>query len=82
MHGVDPSLFALQGTHLSSPHFLKQWPIVVIFHLPLLDVANFITAWEVPSPSLNEKEETCVTIHIVSSICFHHILLLGHIYVL
>jgi hypothetical protein len=24
MHGMDPSLLALQGTHLSSSHFLKQ----------------------------------------------------------
>jgi hypothetical protein len=60
-------------------HFLKQWPIVAISCLSLLDVANFITAREVPLPSPNKKEETCVAIHTVSFLCFHHILLLGHI---
>jgi hypothetical protein len=44
MHGVDSSLLALQGTHPSSPHFTKQQLIIVIFHLPLLDVTNFIMA--------------------------------------
>jgi hypothetical protein len=84
MHGVDPLLLAVQGTHLSlsSSHLLKQQPIVAISHLPLLDVTNFITAQEVPSPSFNKKEETCVAIHIVSFVCFHHIFLLGHIYFL
>jgi hypothetical protein len=81
MHGVDPSLLAMQGTHPSSPHFLKQ-QLVAISRLPLLDVANFVTTQEVPSPSLNKKEETCVAIHIVSFIYFRHILLLGHTYFL
>jgi hypothetical protein len=81
MHGVD-MLFALQGTHLSSPHFLKQRLVVAISRSPLLDIANFITTQEVPSPALNEKEETCVAIHIVSSIYFCHNILLGHIYFL
>jgi hypothetical protein len=80
MHGVDPSLLALQGTHLLSPHFLKQQLVVTISCLLLLDVANFILAQEVPSPSLNEKEEINVAIHIVYSVYFHHIILLGHIY--
>jgi hypothetical protein len=82
MHGVDPSLLALQGTHPSLSHLLKQQPIVAISHLPLLVVTNFITAQEVPSPSFNKKEETCVAIHIVSFVCFRHIFLLGHIYFL
>jgi len=81
MHGMDPSLLALQGTHPSSPHFLKQL-VIAISCLPLLDVANFIIAQEVPLPSLNEKEETSVAIHIVYSIYFRHIILLGHIYFL
>jgi hypothetical protein len=72
MHGVDPLLLVLQGTHPSSPHFLKQQPVIVISRLLLLDVTNFITVQEVPSPSLNEKEETHVAIHIVSFICFLH----------
>jgi hypothetical protein len=46
MHGVDPSLLALQGTHLSLPHFLKQQTIVTISCLPLLDVIDFITTQE------------------------------------
>jgi hypothetical protein len=79
MHGMDPSLLALQATHLSSSHFLKQQPIVTISHLFLLDVTNFITTWEVRSSSFNEKEETCVAIHTISSICFRHILLLDHV---
>jgi hypothetical protein len=82
MHGVDPSLLALQDTHSLSPHFLKQQLVVTISRLPLLDIANFITTQEVPSSSLNEKEETCVAIHIVTSIYFCHIILLGHIYFL
>jgi hypothetical protein len=44
MHGIDPLLLALQDIHSSSPHFLKQRPIVIISRLPLLDVANFIMA--------------------------------------
>jgi hypothetical protein len=32
MHGVDPSMLALQGTHLSSPHILKQQLIIVVSH--------------------------------------------------
>jgi hypothetical protein len=42
MHGMDPSLFVLQGTHLL-PHFLKHQPVVTISSLLLLDVTNFIT---------------------------------------
>jgi hypothetical protein len=42
MHGMDPSLFVLQGTHLL-PHFLKHQPVVIISSLLLLDVTNFIT---------------------------------------
>jgi hypothetical protein len=82
MHVVDPSLLVLQGTHLLLPHFLKQQPIVNISCLLLLDITNFITTQEVLSPSLNKKEKTCVAKHIVSSICFCHIILLGHIYFL
>jgi hypothetical protein len=82
MHGMDPLLLALQGTHLSLPHFLKQQPIIIISCLLLLDITNFITMREVPLPSLNIKEETCLAIHIVSSICCCHILLLGHVYFL
>jgi hypothetical protein len=74
---MDPSLLTLQGTHSLSPHFLKHQPIVVISHLLLLDVTNFIIARKVPLPSFNEKEEACVAIHILSSVCFCHILLLG-----
>jgi hypothetical protein len=42
MHGMDPSLFVLQGTNLL-PHFLKHQPVVTISSLLLLDVTNFIT---------------------------------------
>jgi hypothetical protein len=78
IHGVDPSLLTLQGTHPSLPHSLKR-PVVAISHLPLLGITNFITVQEVPSPSLNE-EETCVAIHTISFVFLRHILLLGHIY--
>jgi len=69
MHGVDPSLFALQGTHPLLPHFLKQL-IVIISCLPLLDITNFIMAQKVPLPSLNKKEETCVAIHTIPPFVF------------
>jgi hypothetical protein len=81
MHGVDPSLLALQSTHPLSSHFLKRL-VVVVFCLPLLDITNFMTMREVPLPSLNKKEETHVAIHIIIFVCFCHIFLLGHIYVL
>jgi hypothetical protein len=70
MHGMDPSLLALQGTHPLLPHFLKQQLIVVISCLPLLDITNFIMAQKVPLPSLNKKEETCVAIHTIPPFVF------------
>jgi hypothetical protein len=42
IHGMDPSLLALQGAQSLSPHFLKQQSIVTISCLFLLDIANFI----------------------------------------